>query len=82
VGERMVNIFVDGKYVGGTDRPDDFVRNVRNNRRAGELSGQINVAYHSHLNEIEVMSDSGRVRRPLIVVEDGNRSVEKRRYRI
>jgi DNA-directed RNA polymerase subunit B' len=67
----MVNIFVDGKFVEKTDRPDEFVRNVRNKRRAGELSSQINVAYHSHLNEIEVMSDSGRVRRPAIVVEDG-----------
>jgi DNA-directed RNA polymerase subunit B' len=67
----MVNIFVDGKYVGKTDRPDEFARNIRNKRRAGELSGQVNIAYHPHLNEIEIMSDSGRVRRPLIVVEDG-----------
>lgn len=73
----MVNIFVDGKYVGGTDQPDEFVRNVRNNRRAGELSSQINVAYHPHLNEIEVMSDSGRVRRPAIVVEDGKSLLTK-----
>src|SRR3990170_2449246 len=67
----MTDIFFDGKYVGRTDKPEEFVRGVRSRRRSGEISTQVNIAYHTHLNEIEMTSDSGRVRRPLIIVEDG-----------
>lgn len=67
----MAGIFIDGRYVGETDRPEEFVKNIREKRRADEISNQVNVAYHAHLGEIEIVSDSGRVRRPLIVVADG-----------
>jgi DNA-directed RNA polymerase subunit B len=67
----MTDIFFDGKYVGRTDKPEEFVRGIRSRRRSGEISTQVNAAYYHHLNEVEMTSDSGRVRRPLIVVENG-----------
>jgi len=70
-GIKMTDIFVDGKYVADTDNPESFVNDVRNKRRLGELSGQINIAYHKHLDEVEIVTDSGRIRRPLIIVESG-----------
>jgi len=67
----MIDIFLDGRYLGETDEPEKFVKEIRDRRRNGLISSQINVAYHKHLDEIRVVSDSGRVRRPLILVEDG-----------
>ncbi len=67
----MVDIFLDGRFIGQTNEPEKIVKDVREKRRSGILSDQINVAYHSHLEELKILSDSGRVRRPLIVVENG-----------
>ncbi len=67
----MTSIFYDGKFVGNTQDPMKLVHEVRAKRRSGIISGQINVAFHPHLDEVRVISDSGRVRRPLIIVENG-----------
>jgi len=67
----MASIFLDGKFIGKTNEPKKLVDEIRKQRRAGLLSNQVNVAYHEHLDEVHILTDPGRVRRPLIVVEDG-----------
>lgn len=67
----MVEIFLDGRYLGGMKNPEKIVKDILDKRRMGLFPNQINVAYHQHLNEIKILTDSGRVRRPLIVVENG-----------
>ncbi len=67
----MVEIFLDGRYIGKTNNPEKLVKDIRDKRRMGLLPYQINVAHHPHMNEIKVLSDSGRVRRPLIIAENG-----------
>jgi DNA-directed RNA polymerase subunit B' len=67
----MVSIFLDGKFIGETNEPEKLVEEIRKKRRMGLISYQVNVAYHPHLNEVKILTDSGRVRRPLIIVEDG-----------
>ncbi len=67
----MADVFLDGMYVGRTDRPKELVRKIREARRRGEVSNLINVAYHERLDAVSISTDGGRVRRPLIVVEDG-----------
>jgi DNA-directed RNA polymerase subunit B len=67
----MAEIFVDGRYMGSTSTPDKVVADVRNKRRMGLISHQVNAAYHQKSDEVKIMTDSGRVRRPLIIVEDG-----------
>lgn len=69
--DKMVGIFLDGKYIGETNEPEKFVNRIREKRRAGLISNQVNVAYHKHLDEIKILTDAGRVRRPLIIVENG-----------
>jgi len=66
-----VDVFWDGKYIGKTSNPDKLIHDIKENRREGKISGQVNAVYYDYLNEIRVMSDSGRVRRPAIVVENG-----------
>lgn len=67
----MVEIFLDGRYIGTTNKPENIIKEIKEKRRLGLLSNQINAGYHPHLNEIKILSDSGRIRRPLIIVEDG-----------
>lgn len=67
----MAEIYLDGRYLGITNNPQKLVQEIRKRRRVNKLSNQINVAYYKHLDEVKIVSDSGRVRRPAIVVENG-----------
>jgi len=67
----MTEVFLDGRYLGTTIDPEMLVKEMREKRRNGLLPSQINVAFHKHLDEVKILSDSGRVRRPVIVVENG-----------
>lgn len=71
----MAEVFVDGKYIGEMNEPEKLVKEIREKRRLGLISEQVNVAYHSHLNEVKILTDSGRVRRPLIIVENGKQKL-------
>ncbi len=68
-------IFVDGCIIGYCMSPQELVDELRRKRGKGEISTEINVANFSKLygdgEEIYVNCDEGRVRRPLIVVENG-----------
>ncbi len=68
-------VFVDGCPIGYHDSPQEFVQELRRDRRRGEISSEINVAYFSKVQgmneEIYINADQGRVRRALILVEDG-----------
>ncbi len=67
----MAEVFVDGRYVGETKEPEALVNDIRHKRRIGLISDLVNVAYHKHLDVVKILADSGRVRRPLIIVENG-----------
>ncbi|MEM7814577.1 MAG: DNA-directed RNA polymerase subunit B, partial [Candidatus Aenigmatarchaeota archaeon] len=67
----MADVFLDGKFIGTTKDPEGLVNEIRSRRRKGLISPQINVAYHKHLDEVRILTDSGRIRRPLIIVENG-----------
>ncbi|MHA1743112.1 MAG: DNA-directed RNA polymerase subunit B [Candidatus Heimdallarchaeota archaeon] len=67
----MTDVFLDGRYIGSTKEPEKLVEEIRQKRRSGLISNQVNVAFHKHLDEVKILTDSGRVRRPLIIVENG-----------
>jgi DNA-directed RNA polymerase subunit B' len=64
-------IYLDGALKGTHSNPRQFVDQFRTRRRRGELPHLINIAYHEDTNEININTDSGRARRPLIIVERG-----------
>jgi DNA-directed RNA polymerase subunit A' len=65
------SVFLDGEYLGEIENPKEFVESVRKMRREGKIPPFVNIAYHAHLNEVRILTSSGRVVRPLIVVENG-----------
>lgn len=73
VGERRgkASVYINGRLVGVTENAKMLAEQLRNQRRKGSLDEQVNITYHDDTNEVTINSDSGRVRRPLIVVEGG-----------
>ncbi|MEM2589177.1 MAG: DNA-directed RNA polymerase subunit B [Candidatus Bathyarchaeia archaeon] len=68
-------VFVDGNIIGYCTAPGKLVQEFRQRRRTGEISTEVNIAYfsktYSEREEVYVNCDEGRVRRPLIIVENG-----------
>ncbi|UCE29886.1 MAG: DNA-directed RNA polymerase subunit B [Candidatus Bathyarchaeota archaeon] len=68
-------VFVGGRLVGYCAQPQELVTELRNKRKNGEISPEVNVVHFTRLRgeneEVYVNCDEGRVRRPLIVIEDG-----------
>ncbi len=69
--KNVVKVFLNGDIVGIVEKPVDFVNKIRKKRRMRTLSDQVNVRYDENMGEVIINSDGGRVRRPLLIVEDG-----------
>jgi DNA-directed RNA polymerase subunit B len=66
--------FIDGNIIGYCNSPEELTREFRERRRRGEISTEVNIAcfqkIHGERDELYVNCDEGRVRRPLIIVEN------------
>jgi len=74
VGEQYTTetrVYVNGDLIGLHDRPRELVEEVRQRRRSGLLSHEVNVRFDDNMNEIIINCDEGRLRRPLLVVRHG-----------
>ncbi len=69
--DKGVTIFLDGRIIGFTNQPKELVKELREKRRMGLLSPHIGISYLKDFNEVRINCDSGRLQRPLIVVENG-----------
>ena len=67
----MVDVFLNGKFAGTVEDGGLFTQSVKDLRREGTIAQNINVYYDGEANEVFLLSDEGRARRPLIVVKDG-----------
>jgi DNA-directed RNA polymerase subunit B' len=74
---KETDVYFNGTFMGTTKNPESFVNDIRKKRRHGIISDQLNIIHHREFNEIRVNTDSGRARRPLIVVEKGKPKLTK-----
>ncbi len=65
------SIFLNGRLVGNHPDGKSLANRLRERRRMNELSSQVNIYYNRRLNELHILTDKGRVRRPYVVIEDG-----------
>ncbi|MFA7152541.1 MAG: DNA-directed RNA polymerase subunit B, partial [Methanoregulaceae archaeon] len=68
---KKARVFVDGALIGLVDDPKAVVSQIRNMRRQGALSTEVNVSHKEFNNDVIIHTDRGRARRPLIVIQNG-----------
>jgi DNA-directed RNA polymerase subunit B len=68
-GKDKYVVSLNGSTIGFSSDPLNFIDKVRDLRRQNKISPELNIALIN--DEIIINTDSGRVRRPLIVVKDG-----------
>ena len=73
-----VKVFLNGRVIGVHKDPERLVSEIRRRRRAGQIDHEINAAYFrsGEIKEVYVNCDSGRVRRPLLIVENGKLKIK------
>jgi DNA-directed RNA polymerase subunit B len=64
-------VYLNGDLIGMHPNGADLVKKMRERRRRGMLSNEINVTYDIEGNDVIVNCDCGRLRRPLLVAENG-----------
>ncbi len=73
-------VFLNGTLIGYYlgEGAQEFVNSLRRLRRGGKLHHEVNVNYvrTEYVNEVHINCDSGRVRRPLLVVENGRVKID------
>lgn len=70
-------VHLNGRAIGYVADPFAYIKEVKNARRRGVISGEVNVAYLEKLNEVHINTDRGRVRKPYVIVEDGKSKLTK-----
>ncbi len=72
-------VYLNGTLIGYHHNGKELVEKLRDMRRRGELSYEVGVAYYKtkYINEVYVNTDSGRILRPLMVVENGKLKITK-----
>ncbi|EZQ03084.1 MULTISPECIES: DNA-directed RNA polymerase subunit B [Acidianus] len=70
-------VILNGRLIGYYPNGDELADKIREKRRSGDISDEVNIAHIAtdSFDEVYVNTDSGRVRRPLIVVRDGKSSL-------
>ncbi len=69
--EASGRIYLNGDFIGYHNDPAILTDTIRNLRRSGKLSNEVNVKYDANTNEVIINCDRGRLRRPLFVVSEG-----------
>jgi len=71
-------VYVNGDLVGVHDKSKELVNEIRQRRRCGLLSHEINVRHDEEMDEIIINCDEGRLRRPLLVIANGKTVLTRR----
>ena len=67
----QTKIYINGELLGYCDDPVNFTQEMREKRRNGDISYEMNITYYEDNDEIYIFNDPGRARRPLIIVKEG-----------
>ncbi|MFH1803048.1 MAG: DNA-directed RNA polymerase subunit B'' [archaeon] len=65
------DVFMNGKFIGFVEKPEEFSMKLRELRRSKELPMGLSIRHDERLDQITISSEVGRVLRPLVVVENG-----------
>jgi len=64
-------VFFNGIFIGFANNPESFVKEIKEKRRNNELPIQLNIRNDPVLQTVSILTEPGRVLRPLLTVESG-----------
>ena len=67
----MVDVYLNEKFIGTTDNPEEFIKNARERRRLSKIPFNTSVYYDTDFNQIYLDSTRGRTMRLVVRVENG-----------
>lgn len=67
----MAEVYLDGRFVGEVEDRDNFVSQIKTERRKGIIPNNLNINSSASTDEVHIETTKGRLRRPLIIVKDG-----------
>ncbi|GAU27043.1 hypothetical protein TSUD_314050, partial [Trifolium subterraneum] len=67
---RKDKVFLNGDWVGVCSDSTSFVAELRNRRRKNELPHQVEIKRDQNQREVRILSDAGRILRPLLLVSN------------
>lgn len=70
VSPNATRIFVNGVWVGVHQNPGNIANTMKNLRRKGDISAEVSITRDIRAKELRVLTDAGRVYRPLFLVEN------------
>jgi DNA-directed RNA polymerase subunit B len=68
---KAYDVYFNGDFKGRTFAPRKITDNLRKKRRAGLINEQLNIVNYDEFMEIRINTDTGRARRPLLIIENG-----------
>ena len=68
----MSEIYLNGKFIGNVENPEEFKSKIVEERRDNKLSQNINIMHNTSDNNIYIESGKGRIRKPVIIVKERN----------
>lgn len=79
--KKLVKIFINGEWIGFTDRAFKLINYLKNKRANGEIHKHVGIVYKESMNkdirEIRINTDGGRMIRPLLKVVDNELVITK-----
>ncbi len=76
------DIFFNGRFVGHVANHREFISNIKEKRRHGELPIELSIRYNESLDNILLSTETGRVMRPLITVENGKPRLDEEHLKL
>ncbi len=71
-------VYVNGDLKGVSEKAKELIAEMRHRRRSGLLSHEINIRFDHEMDEVIINCDEGRLRRPLLVVNDGKLALTRK----
>lgn len=74
-------IFINGNWIGVHRNANEIIKTLKRLRRAKNIPEEISIIRDIVNKEIKIYSDSGRIQRPLFIVENGQLTIKKSHIR-
>jgi len=65
------DVFLNGIFIGYIEDISQFITELKEKRRIGELPNELSIKYNKVLDNVLLSTEIGRVIRPLIIIENG-----------